>query len=138
MNIKYIKTFFFVVIFLLASLYLVSAPQVRDLSRATLTGNEKESEIDMDIFINCLRESGAYFYGSYNDPLTVLQKMILQIEDRSDIYVECADETSGQVSFHCQVNQIKVFPTWFFKDHKAEEVISIEKLSEITGCPLDY
>ncbi len=90
-----------------------------------------------DVFAQCLKDSGAIFYGAFWCPHCQNQKAMFGDSARLLPYVECSlPSASGQTSV-CVENNIKGYPTWVFKDEsRLTGEIPFDTLSQKTGCPL--
>ncbi len=76
-----------------------------------------------DDFAKCLTEKGAVMYGENWCPFTNAQKAMF---GKSFKYI------------HYEVKKdLKVRPTWIINGTKYETVQSFQRLSELTGCPLE-
>jgi hypothetical protein len=92
---------------------------------------------ELDAFAQCLTDSEVTFYGTFWCPNCQDQKTMFGKSDRLIPYVECSTANGqGQLSV-CQEAQITAYPTWEFADGSREiGTMSLEALSEKTGCPL--
>lgn len=85
----------------------------------------------------CLTEKGAKFYGAFWCPHCKNQKEMFGESASLLPYVECSTpDGNGQLDV-CKDNKITSYPTWEFSDGSRESgEVSLEKLSEKTGCQL--
>ncbi|MEK7464216.1 MAG: hypothetical protein AAB617_00350 [Patescibacteria group bacterium] len=88
-------------------------------------------------FAQCLKESGATFYGAFWCPHCQTQKKMFGGAQKLLPYVECSTpDGQGQLDI-CKAKGIKGYPTWEFKDGSREtNVFSFEELSLKTNCSL--
>lgn len=86
---------------------------------------------------NCLAEKGAKFYGAFWCGHCQNQKEMFGEAEKYLPYVECSTEDGkGQLDV-CKEKNIVSYPTWEFSDGSREAgELSLEKLSEKTGCQL--
>jgi len=90
-----------------------------------------------DTFAQCLKDSGAVFYGAFWCPHCQDQKKEFGSSEKLLPYVECSTvDTKGQ-TLVCKDKNIMSYPTWIFKDDsKAYGKVEWKVLSEKTGCVL--
>ncbi len=95
----------------------------------------------LDGFAQCLADRGATFYGAFWCPRCREQKALFGRAQRLLPYVECSPPNrQGQYAV-CREAQVRAYPTWVFADGtRREGVLSLQQLSEATGCelPLGY
>lgn len=90
-----------------------------------------------DTFAQCLARKQAKMYGLYWCPHCIEQKEMFGQAFHYVPYVECAIKDSSEVAAQCKVAGVKLFPSWQFgMDPPKEGVLSMETLSEKTGCSL--
>jgi len=92
-----------------------------------------------DRFAQCLTAKRATMYGLYWCPHCAQQKEMFGASFRYINYVECAinGPGSGELAPRCKAAAVKLFPSWQFGDVPPKEgVLSVEALSEKTGCKL--
>ena len=89
----------------------------------------------LDAFAQCLGEEGAVFYGTFWCPYCKKEKQMFGRSDELLPYIECSTPNGkGQLEV-CKEKNITGYPTWEFADGSREGgVISLDKLSEKTGC----
>lgn len=86
-----------------------------------------------DDFAKCLTEKKAAFYGSFQCPACAKQKQLFGKSMNYVNYVECGP--IGQQSQACKDASIKAYPTWIFNNNLTREgILSLEELSQVTGC----
>ena len=92
---------------------------------------------DLDNFAKCLASKNAAMYGSFWCQHCDEQKELFGNSFKYVPYVECSIPGSRQMTFTCQLAQIRHTPTWIFADGKRlVGVQQLKTLSEKTGCSL--
>src|SRR3984885_15350888 len=90
-----------------------------------------------DSFAQCLASKQAKMYGLYWCPHCLEQKEMFGQSFRYVPYVECAIKGSKEMPAECKMAGVKLFPSWQFgADPPKEGVLSLEALSDKTGCSL--
>jgi hypothetical protein len=90
-----------------------------------------------DSFAQCLATKQAKMYGLYWCPHCIEQKQMFGDAFHYVPYVECAIKGSKEEAAECKVAGVKLFPSWQFgTDPPKEGVLSLEALSDKTGCGL--
>jgi hypothetical protein len=90
-----------------------------------------------DSFAKCLANKQAKVYGLYWCPHCADQKAEFGSSFRYVPYVECAIKGSREMAPECKAAGVKLFPSWQFgADPPKEGVLSLQALSEKTGCSL--
>jgi len=90
-----------------------------------------------DSFAKCIAGKQAKMYGLYWCPHCVDQKAMFGSAFKYVPYVECAIRGSKELAPECKVAGVKLFPSWQFgMDPPKEGVLSLDALSEKTGCSL--
>jgi len=95
-----------------------------------------EAPSKLDGFAQCLKSSGAEFYGAFWCPHCQEQKAEFGSSAKYLPYIECSnpDNTQTQV---CIDKKIEGYPTWIFKDGSVVGgKMSLETLAEKTQCAL--
>ena len=96
-----------------------------------LRGNAN-NPVGLDEFAKCVSEKGAVMYGTYWCSHCTDQKKMFGQSFQYINYVECSSEIKK-----CTDDEIEATPTWIFGDGTRNVgKISLEKISEITGCAL--
>jgi hypothetical protein len=99
----------------------------------------RRSEHKYDAFARCLGDRGVKMYGAWWCPHCVEQKEKFRASFEYAPYVECGvkGNPKGQNPV-CLDAGIKHFPTWQFPPtgERVEKILSLEELSDRTGCPL--
>lgn len=92
-----------------------------------------------DEFAQCLKDSGATFYGTFWCPHCQSQKALFGRSMKFVPYVECSTpDGRGQTSV-CRDAGITSYPTWQFNSSTTDRMsgqLSLETLAEKTGCVL--
>ncbi len=89
-------------------------------------------------FAQCIKDSGAEFYGAFWCPHCQAQKALLENSAKiADVYVECSTpDMKGQTQV-CIEKGVTGYPTWDFADgSRANGEQTLEELAEKTGCVL--
>ena len=90
-----------------------------------------------DAFAQCLASRQAKMYGLYWCPHCADQKAMFGASFHYVPYVECAIKGSRELAPACKVAGVTLFPSWQFgMDPPHEGVLSLQALSEKTGCSL--
>ncbi len=91
-----------------------------------------------DSFAKCLASKNAKMYGLYWCPHCADQKREFGSSFRYVTYIECASaDDPHQLTPACKAAGLKLFPSWQFgSDPPKEGVLSLEALSDKTGCRL--
>jgi hypothetical protein len=91
-----------------------------------------------DSFAKCISSRNAKMYGLYWCPHCIDQKREFGSSFRYVTYIECAsEENPRELTPACKAAGAKLFPSWQFgSDPPKEGVLSLEALSEKTGCQL--
>ena len=90
-----------------------------------------------DSFAKCIAGKQAKMYGLYWCPHCADQKAMFGSAFKYVPYVECAIKGSKELAPECKIAGVKLFPSWQFgMDPPKEGVLSLDALSEKTGCSL--
>jgi len=90
-----------------------------------------------DSFAQCLASKQAKMYGLYWCPHCLDQKAMFGDSFHYVPYVECAIRGSKELAPECKVAGVHLFPSWQFgMDRPKEGVLSLQALSDKTGCSL--
>jgi hypothetical protein len=91
-----------------------------------------------DSFAKCLAAKQVKMYGLYWCPHCADQKAMFGAAFRNVPYVECAiKDKPGVLAPACAAAGTKLFPSWQFgNDPPKEGVLSLQELSDKTGCGL--
>ncbi len=88
-------------------------------------------------FAQCIKDSGATFYGAFWCPHCKAQKE--QFGDAVKLlpYTECSNPDGQSQNALCTEKGITTYPTWVFADGTRESgTLSMEELAAKTGCAL--
>lgn len=93
---------------------------------------------EYDAFAKCLASKQAKMYGLYWCPHCADQKAMFGDSFQYVPYVECAIKgVPHELAPECKAAGAKLFPSWQFgTDPPKEGVLSLQQLSEKTGCSL--
>ena len=90
-----------------------------------------------DGFAKCLATRQAKMYGLYWCPHCIEQKEEFGAAFHYVNYQECAIKGSSEMAAACKIAGVKLFPSWQFGQEPPKEgVLSLEALSDKTGCSL--
>lgn len=96
-----------------------------------------KNKANLDEFAKCLASKNAAMYGSFWCQHCDEQKELFGDSFKHVPYVECSIPGSRQMTFTCQLAQIRHTPTWIFADGgRLVGVQQLKTLSEKTGCSL--
>jgi thiol-disulfide isomerase/thioredoxin len=89
-----------------------------------------------DGLAQCIKDSGATFYGAFWCPHCQEQKAEFGKSVKFLPYVECSTpDGQGQLEV-CKEKGIQGYPTWVFKNgNRQSSVMSLEDLAATTSCP---
>src|SRR3989338_7162601 len=85
-----------------------------------------------DQFAECLTEKGAVMYGTEWCPHCQTQK---EMFGNSFKYINYKDCDYNKVL--CNLNNVKGYPTWIYKDKVLNGEQPLELLASVTGCEID-
>jgi thiol-disulfide isomerase/thioredoxin len=90
----------------------------------------------LDQFAQCLKSSGAEFYGAFWCPHCQSQKKLFGSSKQYLPYIECSNPDNSQTQI-CKDKKIEGYPTWIFKDGtQSTGELSLQILADKTQCPL--
>ena len=94
----------------------------------------------LDAFATCLGESGAIFYGTFWCPHCANQKTLFGASAKLLPYVECSTPDGRSQLSVCTDAGVTGYPTWDFVTGtttvRESGEVSLERLSELSNCPL--
>lgn len=91
----------------------------------------------LDQFAQCLKESGAEFYGTFWCSHCQNQKNLFGSSKEYLPYIECSTVDGQSQTQVCKDKGIEGYPTWVFKDQtRLSGELSLQTLSEKTQCVL--
>ena|ERR1700686_2968921 len=107
------------------------------LFAGALVGGRYYRNHKYDSFAKCLASKQAKMYGLYWCPHCIEQKEMFGEAFHHVPYVECGIKGSQDEATECKIAGVKLFPSWQFgMDPPREGVLSLEALSDKTGCSL--
>jgi hypothetical protein len=88
-------------------------------------------------FAQCLKDSGAKFFGAFWCPHCQAQKALFGSAKRNLPYIECSTpDGKGQLAV-CKDNGVTSYPTWVFPDLSTTTgEVALSVLAEKTSCKL--
>lgn len=90
----------------------------------------------LDVFAQCITNSGAEFYGAFWCPHCQDQKKEFGSTSKYLPYVECSNPDNSQTQV-CIDKKIESYPTWIFKDGSMlNGKLDLATLAEKTQCVL--
>lgn len=91
----------------------------------------------LDSFAQCISDSGAKYYGAFWCPNCKNQEAMFGRSKRLLPRIECSTpDGKGQLPI-CRDAKVEGYPTWDFSGNRREiGTLSLERLSELTGCAL--
>jgi len=98
--------------------------------------NKHPASKDLSGFTQCLKFSGALFYGAFWCPHCQAQKALFGSAKQYLPYVECSNADNSQTQI-CIDKKIEGYPTWIFKDGSTlggEQ--TLQTLADKTQCTL--
>ncbi|NTV41426.1 MAG: hypothetical protein HGA61_04095 [Candidatus Moranbacteria bacterium] len=99
-------------------------------------GNQTAPTTGIDIFAQCIKDSGAKLYGASWCSHCQNQKKLFG-NSKNLPYVECATPDGKGQEQVCADAKIKGYPTWIFADGSRQSgELSFEILSQKTGCQI--
>jgi thiol-disulfide isomerase/thioredoxin len=92
---------------------------------------------DLTLFAQCIKNSGATFYGAFWCPHCQATKKMFGSAQKELPYVECSTpDGQGQLP-NCTSMGIKQYPTWILKDGTRQTgELTLAQISSMTSCPL--
>lgn len=112
-----------------------ASPSTADTSLASTT-ELATSESKVVQLAQCIKESGAVFYGAFWCPHCRQQKDLFGKEAMAALtYVECSTPDGKSQTQICKDKKIESYPTWEFKDGtRSTGVQTFAQLAEKTSC----
>lgn len=90
-----------------------------------------------DTFAQCIKASGATFYGAFWCPHCQNQKAMFGDAVKFLPYVECSTPDGAAQLQICKDASVTSYPTWVFKDgSRLTGEVPLATLAQKTGCPL--
>jgi thiol-disulfide isomerase/thioredoxin len=88
-------------------------------------------------FAQCIKNSGAQFFGAFWCPHCQEQKALFDDAASELPYVECSTADKQDQTQVCKDAGITGYPTWKFADGKVlNGLVQLQELSSATGCTL--
>jgi thiol-disulfide isomerase/thioredoxin len=88
-------------------------------------------------FAQCLKKSGAEFFGAFWCPHCQDQKALFGDAEKELPYVECSTEDKQDQTQVCKAAGITGYPTWKFSDGTVlNGLVQLQQLADVTGCTL--
>lgn len=99
---------------------------------------EQPTQEQLTGLAKCLTEKGVKFFGTHWCPACDRQKEMFGTAVQYLPYVECAEDRGSEESLAlCQEAGVSSVPDWRFPDDRQElGMLSLERLSQLSGCPL--
>ena len=93
---------------------------------------------DYSAFAQCVKDSGATFYGAFWCPHCQEQKAMFNAAALENLpYVECSTPDGNAQTPACIAAKIESYPTWVFKGMATSTgVLSLSAIASSTGCTL--
>jgi hypothetical protein len=119
------------------SIIILAAAGLTILGGIFLFLSENNRDVNYDGFTNCLKDTGAVFYGAFWCPHCQNQKAMFGTSEKYLPYVECSTpDGKGQLDV-CKEKNITGYPTWVFADgNRSSGEVPLNTLAEKTGCKL--
>ncbi len=117
-------------------LIIIGAVLVLILTGAVFA-NKNTKPGEYDTFAQCLKDSGAVFYGAFWCPHCREQKAMFGNSAKLVPYVECSTPDGQSQNLVCKEKDIKSYPTWIFADGSTSTgTLELADLATRTGCVL--
>jgi thiol-disulfide isomerase/thioredoxin len=112
-----------------------ASPSTTDTSVASTT-ELATSDNKVVQLAQCLKDSGAVFYGAFWCPHCMRQKELFGKEAVAALaYVECSTPDGKSQTSACKEKKIESYPTWEFKDgSRLTGEVSLSELAKKTSC----
>lgn len=92
---------------------------------------------DYDTLAQCIKDSGATFYGAFWCPHCQDQKKEFGNSARLLPYVECSTPDGQAMLQSCQQKGVQSYPTWEFADGtRVVGTQTLQELADKTGCSI--
>ncbi len=95
-----------------------------------------ETQGNYDEFAKCLSENNATMFGAYWCPHCKDQKKLFGNSWQYVNYVECSLPNAAGTTEECIKEGIDGYPTWEINGTKVGGILTLQQLSDRTGCPL--
>lgn len=123
-------------IFVLVIVLLIVGTLATALTRGVSTGAPTPGKYDA--FAQCLKDSGAIFYGAFWCPHCQAQKKLFGSSQKFLPYVECSTADGQGQNQICIDKKVTGYPTWEFADgtRPFSGEATFAQLAEKTACVL--
>jgi hypothetical protein len=92
---------------------------------------------DLTAFAQCIKASGATFYGAFWCPHCAATKRMFGAGVEALPYVECSTPDGNSQTPICISKGISSYPTWIFADgSRLSGELTLAQLAQKTNCPL--
>jgi hypothetical protein len=119
------------------TLIIVGITLVVILGLGFIVAQRETAAGELDGFAQCVKDSGATFYGAFWCPHCQAQKRAFGSSARLLPYVECSMPDGKTRTAACLEKNIESYPTWEFKDGTRETgEVPLNELATKTGCTL--
>ncbi|MCX6754500.1 MAG: thioredoxin domain-containing protein [Candidatus Nomurabacteria bacterium] len=99
------------------------------------SGTRTQGPGKLDGFAQCLKSSGAEFYGAFWCPHCQKQKELFGFSKQYLPYIECSTADGQGVNQICKDKKIEGYPTWIFADaSRLSGELSLVTLASKTQC----
>lgn len=98
-----------------------------------VVGNKKSKSSPLGVLAQCIKDSGAKFYGAFWCPHCQKQKQMFGSSVKLLPYVECSTPDGKSQTPVCQEQKIEGYPTWKF-----DKQISLSSTSSPELCKTPY
>lgn len=117
-------------------LIIIGALTYFAISKKNPSGELSTTSTSIDIFAQCIKDSGAKFYGAEWCSHCQNQKKLFN-GSKNLPYVECSTSSGNGQEKVCADAKIEGYPTWIFADGSRQSgELSFEILSQKTGCQI--
>lgn len=101
--------------------------------------SDRQKIAKLDEFAQCIKDSGAVFYGAFWCPHCQSQKQMFKTmlgnAEKNLPYVECSAPDGRSQIQACKDANIQVYPTWKFADGTTKEgQLTFQEIASLTGC----
>ena len=99
--------------------------------------NREKGPGPLDSLAQCIKDSGAIFYGAFWCPHCQAQKASFGSSEKLLPYIECSTPDGNSQVALCASKGIKGYPTWVYSDGSVETGEQTPAhLAEKTGCEM--
>ena len=90
-----------------------------------------------DALAMCLSDKGMSMYGAYWCPHCANQKEMFGSSFKYVSYIECDPKGDNANPQLCQEKGVEGYPTWIYEGQKYEGEMTLQKISDISGCNIE-